>query len=224
MDFKINESNLDQWCFDYLENQLNPEDKKFFEQALEFDENVQKEFSNWEQTYLKDLSQIPVAPELTKRTLENLPKLPTGFKILLTGAGIATICILGTIFITKETKTNKEDEKAIIEKVIQKTDSNKSITNNLKENSSHKTAKKESVKAIEPKPIISKEKPYEQKDTEEVALKEAKTQTPPIKKDSVIKNAPYISEVKNLKIPEANQTKKEKNKRSKAIIPTNDKL
>jgi hypothetical protein len=224
MDFKINESNLDQWCFDYLENQLTPEDKKFFEQALEFDDKIQKEFSNWEQTYLKDLSQIPVSPELTRRTLESLPKLKAGFKLLFTGASIATICILGTLFITKETKTNKEDDKAIIEKVIQKTDSNVSITPDLKENTSHKTAKKESAKVIEPKPIISKEKPYAQKDTEEVVFKEAKTQTPPIKKDSVIKNAPYIIETKDLKIPEANQTKKEKNKRSKAIIPTNDKL
>ena len=57
-----------------------------------------------------------------------------------------------------------------------------------------------------------------------MVFKEAKTQTPPIKKDSVIKKAPYIIEAKDLKIPAANQTKKEKNKRSKAIIPTNDKL
>ena len=45
--------NIDEWCFRYLEKDLNEEECEFFENELKNNSNLSKQFSFWKQTVVK---------------------------------------------------------------------------------------------------------------------------------------------------------------------------
>ncbi len=214
MDFKINDTNIDQWCFDYLESQLNEKEKMFFEQALEFDENINKEFLKWKKTQMQDLSHVAVSNTLTKTILNTNKSSFLYSAIAKVGFGIAVLGTVGFLYTKAYNNqnssvlvTNKVDKKELVAKQVQ---NNKQSLPQIKK-------QKEKAVLILPKKIQSISEPLIQ---ESIADDEPT--------DSVVKQV-YNEETKQVEEPKLEAVKVDsiqpKVKRfTKKIIQTHDKL
>lgn len=107
MDFKIESHNIDEWCFRYLENDLSVEEKKFFEQAIEFDETIKNEYLKWNKTKLSSINEVFVSSELGTQIIKSHK---SGiFKMWLWG-GIGTVTVLSLLLNIYLWKTSDKKE------------------------------------------------------------------------------------------------------------------
>ena len=62
----ITTENIEEWCFRYLEKDLNTSECAFFEKELQTNVALQKEYALWKKTKLTDFSST-ISPNLNKR-------------------------------------------------------------------------------------------------------------------------------------------------------------
>lgn len=104
--------NIDEWCFRYLEKDLNEEECVFFENELKNNSNLSKQFSFWKQTVVKAEPLTPFEQTIPN----NLFRYRNQFLLaLLEGILISTLTIFMICDSKKETQSIKTPEGQNIE-------------------------------------------------------------------------------------------------------------
>lgn len=224
MDFKINDNNLEQWCFDYLENQLNAEDKRFFEQALEFDTNINAEFQKWQKTMLQDLSDVNVNPQLSKTILHENKSKGVLKKVIV--GSLAIFCIGSAFWLFKPKQNIEIPAYDYSNEQIQTTDTKERIEAKVLPNDSTKAGRKK-ASAKRKSNSSSTEEPAAnepiKKTINEVSKPDTTTSEKKVEVKQPIQNVP-LSTSYSFPLPTRENADKEKKRTPKKFIEIHDQL
>lgn len=115
MDFKIDAHNIDEWCFRCLEKDLSPEEQKFFDQALEFDQKIRWEYNKWQKTKVRHISDIYVNPDLPNQIIKVRPCFVPKYWTWVALGSVAVTSIVLNIFLLNTNESNNVSPKPIKE-------------------------------------------------------------------------------------------------------------
>ncbi len=184
VDDKILDTSVDQWCFDYLENLLNKDDKKKFESNFAINENTLTCLNKWKQSKIESLDHIDFDRTLEKKLIEHIKTSNWKKWAIAISTSIAAV-FLGVL-------------------LIQKNDTKPTIVQKIK--SDTPTIKKTNVVTTEEKILPPKITLIDsvKKDSATAPIKVAATVAakeiqPPLqkRKQKVKEEAPIIEETKN---------------------------
>jgi hypothetical protein len=229
MGFKIEPNNIDEWCFRYLENDLSDAERKFFEQAIEFDENIKLEYLKWDKTKLTSINDVYVSPEIGVKIVKNR-KAGSLTKWFFVGvSSVAVLSILLNLFLLnqkvlpkKQTLNNRVKIDSVKNEIIVKNDGIKinehHIGTNIKRLEGVKSPNFSMPKSNIAKPIA------EITDTIKPYLENNSAINKPLSNDSFIEKVVTLEKV----VTDSLKTKKKKVKKSKSndtkIIKIHDNL